>query len=152
MSLTQQFRERTIQKTYLALCHGVPEVSQGTISESILRVDEDRTNKPKVVISPRGDRAESRYRVCESCQVDGQMYSVVQVQPKTGRMHQIRIHMSHIGFPLVGDKRYGGKRPPVSLPESVSKVFHVDHRGHFLHAQALEFTHPRTGERVVISI
>ena len=53
MSLTAQFRSRTVQKTYLAFCHGVPEQEKGTVEDSILRVDEDRTNKPKVIIDAK---------------------------------------------------------------------------------------------------
>ncbi len=125
-SLKNQFRQRKVAKRYSALVGGKLEPRFGEIKKPIARHGKKRQ---KFTISPEGREAETDYEVKEYI---GALYTLVEVEPKTGRTHQIRVHFSSIGHPLVGDKLYGGKAAPRL----------------FLHATGLEFTQPATGKKV----
>jgi RluA family pseudouridine synthase len=103
--MAEQFRTRKVEKTYLALVAGVPEPREGIIDAPLLRLDTGRTDEAKVVVDPQGQSAETSYRVLKTGSKND--WSLVELHPKTGRTHQIRVHMSHIGHPLIGDRRYG---------------------------------------------
>ncbi len=103
--MAEQFRTRKVEKTYLALVAGVPEPREGIITAPLLRQDTGRTDEAKVVVDPEGQSAETSYRVIKTGAKND--WSLVELHPKTGRTHQIRVHMAHIGHPLIGDKRYG---------------------------------------------
>ena len=133
-SLVKQIKERTIEKTYLALVHGAPAEKEGTIEANIGR---HPVNRQKMAVldaagSHRSRSAVSRYRVMD---ILGN-YSLLEVKILTGRTHQIRVHLSHIGHPIVGDPVYGRKK----------EEFQV--RGQLLHAYKLSFDHPGSGKRV----
>ena len=129
--LSKIFAERACEKHYLAIVHGVPRKHSGEISNFIGR---HPVNRQKMAIVERnGKEAISQYRVRQSGLVDNIALSVVAVKILTGRTHQIRVHMSSIGHPVLGDKLYGG-----------AKGIAVEHQ--MLHAHTLRFPHPVTGD------
>ena len=113
-------------RIYYAILIGTPRTDEGTIDAPIGRSTVDRK---KMAVTERGKRAVTHYRVLEH--YDG--YCLVECRLETGRTHQIRVHMAHIGHPILGDEVYGGKR----------SGFDTD--GQCLHAKTLCFTHPITG-------
>lgn len=124
--LKNQFKLRNVVKKYLALVTGKIEPAFGTIDKPI---DRHPKNRKKFTVSDSGRESITDYRVKEYL---GNLASLVEVEPKTGRTHQIRVHLSSRGYPIVGDKLYGGKSAPRM----------------FLHAAYLEFTHPLTRKRI----
>ncbi len=130
-SLTDQFRERTVAKGYTALVHGAVEPPQGEISVPVGR---DSRNRKRMAVVPDGREAFTAYRVVERMDLEGGSFSLVEILPKTGRTHQIRVHLAHLGNPLVGDTVYGSAK---------AKWPHADR--HLLHAHALGFHHPSHG-------
>lgn len=103
--MAEQFRTRKVEKTYLALVAGIPEPREGVINAPLLRIDSEKTDEAKVVVDPQGQTAETSYKVIKTGTKND--WSLVELHPKTGRTHQIRVHMAHIGHPLIGDRRYG---------------------------------------------
>ncbi|MBI4383867.1 MAG: RluA family pseudouridine synthase [Nitrospinae bacterium] len=129
-SLSRQFKDRDIKKVYLALALGVVKNSSGTIDAPIAR---HKVQRKKMAPAREGGRpAETRYEVIRRFE----WFSYLRLYPKTGRTHQIRVHLASIGHPILGDALYGGnagpKRPRMSRQA--------------LHAHKLELIHPRTGE------
>ena len=119
LALMAQFAARTVQKRYLALVEGVPETQSGQIEAPIGR-DPDRRKQMAIMPTNRGGReAVSQYRVLHM--YDG--FALLEVFPKTGRTHQIRVHLAFIGHPIVGDAVYGPRKPRMKLDR------------HFLHAE-----------------
>jgi 23S rRNA pseudouridine1911/1915/1917 synthase len=119
--LQAKFKAHQIQKTYLALVHGHPRMPQAKISLPIARA---KANPTMRAVDVEGRPAETEY--IQIASYSG--YSLVEVHPKTGRTHQIRVHMAHIGHPVAGDVNYGGRAQGLSRQ--------------FLHATALKFTGP----------
>ncbi|MBM3860357.1 MAG: RluA family pseudouridine synthase [Verrucomicrobia bacterium] len=128
-SLVEQFKARKIHKVYRALCWGTFVRPIGRIETDIGRSARDRQKMSARVA--RGRAALSEYRVLKQLTA----FALVEVTPHTGRTHQIRVHMAHIGHPLVGDAVYGRAR---------AAEIAVDRP--MLHAYKLGFTHPRTGD------
>ncbi len=135
--LARQFKERQVRKQYLALVHGAPSPSAGTINKPLGR---DRVDRKK--ISTRARRARSAVTHYEVLETYGTL-SLVSIRLETGRTHQIRVHMASIGHPVAGDVLYGRGRDR-SLPQLIRGLFNPPGRI-FLHAHRLEFRHPRTG-------
>lgn len=133
-SLTKQFKDRVTEKLYVCLVKGVPEKNEGDIDVSIARNPVLRV-KMTVTQSTYGKPALTHYKVIRKF---GNLASLVFAWPKTGRTHQIRVHMKYIGHPLMGDEVYGKAKE--------DEKFDI-HR-QMLHALSLSFFHPRTGERV----
>lgn len=125
LQLQAMFKERTVHKHYIALAHGVPEKREGILSGPIAR---DPDNPLRMIIAEGGKPSLTGYKVLWS--MNG--ISLVECELFTGRTHQIRVHMSALGCPLVGDKLYGAN------DEGLGRVY--------LHSWKLEFTHPVTGE------
>ena len=98
--LTQAFRERDLDKTYLALVRGAPKEDSGEIRANLDKVGE------KATVIEDGKIAITNYRVLDKV---GEKFSLVEASPKTGRTHQIRAHMEHLGCPIAGDSKYFGK-------------------------------------------
>jgi 23S rRNA pseudouridine1911/1915/1917 synthase len=129
--LSALFKGRAMRKTYRAVVEGVMQKEQGVIEGSIGRHPVDR--KKMAVLKERGRDASTAYRVIE--RLDG--FTYVEAYPKTGRTHQIRVHLSHIGHPVAGDDTYGRKaKGAADRP--------------LLHAYRIEFMHPATGIPVLI--
>ncbi len=129
-ALAGQFAGRTTRKTYLALVRGVPAPASGTVEAPIGRHPVHR-KKMAVVRPPRGRSARTDYRARQTLHTDSGPASLVECRLHTGRTHQLRVHLKHLGHPILGDVLYGGSRPP---------------ERQMLHAWKLAFQHPRTGE------
>ena len=123
--LSAQFKKRTITKTYLSLVHGAATPSEGVIQAPVGR---HFTRRKEMAVVEGGREAETPYKTVESYVG----YTLLSVTPRTGRTHQIRVHMAAIGHPVVGDATYGKRHPRL--------------RRHFLHAASLRFRHPYSGE------
>lgn len=131
-SLRAQFKERQIQKRYLALVEGIPNTREGVINAPIGR---DPKRRKQMAVLREGREALTEFRVLEVFAA----HSLLEVWPRTGRTHQIRVHLAFIGHPVVGDTIYGRRRPTLRL------------RRHFLHAAAVTFITPGTGEPVTVA-
>ncbi|MBQ9927779.1 MAG: RluA family pseudouridine synthase [Lachnospiraceae bacterium] len=129
-SIAAQLKEHTIVRKYHAIVCGNLKEDQGTIRTLIGRHPNDR--KKMAVVSTGGKEAVTHYRVIERFG----KYTYVECQLETGRTHQIRVHMSHLGYPLLGDEVYGRR----------DVVHHL--QGQTLHAKILGFKHPVTGEYI----
>lgn len=134
--LMNQFKQRTIHKNYVALVWGHPSPARGTIKTLIGR---HRADRKKMAVQPKTGRAAvTHYELSERL---GDI-SLVRIRLETGRTHQIRVHMAHCGFPVVGDAQYGG-RSGRSLPLPAGRQM--------LHAETLAFIHPVTGKPLTFS-
>lgn len=132
--LAAQFQDGRTRKTYLALVHGVVEAESGRIETTIGRHPSDR--KKMAVNAPRGKNAVSNWKVAaryEKC-------TLMRVTIETGRTHQIRVHMAHIGHPVVGDQVYGKRSLDKLVPGCPARQL--------LHAAEFSFYHPRTNEHL----
>jgi 23S rRNA pseudouridine1911/1915/1917 synthase len=136
--LADQFSARRVKKTYIALVHGWLKNDQGTIATAISR---DPIRRTRMTTRRSGGReAVTHYGVQRRLQSDYGKFSLLEVKIDTGRTHQIRVHMASLSHPIVGDTLYGAPREISS--KSGARLFLPRN---FLHAAALEFTHPGTG-------
>ncbi len=139
-SLSKQVKERSVERTYLALVAGTFKESHGTIDAPIGRSISDR--KRMAVTGVRGRTAITHFRVRESFDAA----SLLEVRLETGRTHQIRVHMAFTGHPIFGDKKYGaGMKGRARYPQPVQAAI-KGLKGQALHAAGLGFVHPATGE------
>jgi 23S rRNA pseudouridine1911/1915/1917 synthase len=139
--LAEQFARREVKKTYIALVHGWPKMTRGTINATISRdmVRRARMTTRRATQSRPGREAITHWQVTK--QIDGAYgkFSLLEVKIETGRTHQIRVHLSSIGHAVVGDTLYGAARPQSyggTEPEVASL------KRNFLHAFAIQFRHP----------
>ncbi len=123
--LQDQFRDRKVEKVYLALVDGHPPTQHGRIEAPIGR-DVSHRKRMAVVTPDKGRQAISEYRTLETFP----QHTLLEIHPITGRTHQIRLHLSFIGCPVVGDTVYGRRKPTIDLPR------------HFLHAARLTIRLP----------
>jgi 23S rRNA pseudouridine1911/1915/1917 synthase len=138
--LSDQFRDRTVFKSYVALVHGRVSAESGTIDQPLAR---DLSNRTRMAVVRGGRSALSLFRVRQRFD----RFTLLDVELKTGRTHQIRVHLAWLRHPVVGDETYGGGRD--NTIQDARLRAHVRNLGrHFLHAEKLAFTHPETGERV----
>jgi 23S rRNA pseudouridine1911/1915/1917 synthase len=150
--LAAQFSQREVKKKYLALVHGWVKKDQGTIAQSISR---DRIRRTRMTTRhPGGREAITHYHVTRRLDTPFGKFTLLEVKIDTGRTHQIRVHMSSLGHPVVGDTLYGaprvvlqnapkrGKKSDVAIELSLNR--------NFLHAAELELKHPRTGETILL--
>lgn len=133
--LADAFRDGTPEKTYLALCARAPSPPEGRIDAPL---GKDPRHPGRRMVREGGEAAATRYRTLA---VGPGGAALVEARPETGRTHQIRAHLAHLGAPLLGDARYGGPRMVGELP--VPRVM--------LHALRLEVDHPSTGERIAVT-
>ncbi|MGN0431052.1 MAG: RluA family pseudouridine synthase [Lachnospiraceae bacterium] len=126
-----QLKEHSINRHYLAICHGVLKEEEGTIDKPIGRHPTDRK---KMAVNDRGKRAVTHYKVLKRFE----RFTLIECVLETGRTHQIRVHMASIGHPLLGDEVYSSQKTPYKL------------QGQTLHAKTLGFIHPSTGEYMEI--
>ena len=132
--LTKQMKANTIEKRYIAIVNGIVKEDAFTIDLPIGRPDPE--NVARGVMLEGGYPSVTHVKVLESFP-KGKGYTMVELLLETGRTHQIRVHMSHIGYPLVGDYLYGGEAPWL-----------LDRQA--LHAYKLSFNHPVTGKRLTV--
>lgn len=126
-SIAEQLKEHSITRRYQAIVHGVLKADEGVIDAPVGRHPQDR--KKMCVNEKNGKRAVTHYRVLKRFH----NYTHIECRLETGRTHQIRVHMTHVGHPLLGDQLYGPAKCPYRL------------QGQTLHAGILGFIHPRTG-------
>jgi len=141
--LAAQFKARTVDKRYEALVWGRPRFASGTIDKPVGR---HRTARVKMAIREDGRSARTSWRMIAPL---GPV-TLLELEPATGRTHQIRVHLMSIGHPIVGDPLYGGRRAG-SLREQEAQRHLAAFAGLALHARRLAFRHPRSGERVEYS-
>ena len=136
-SLQRQFKQRAVHKVYVALIIGNLPQAEGLIEAPVGR---HRIQRKKMAVVAQGKPARTRWRVIgRYCDAQNHPYTLVEVDLLTGRTHQIRVHFSWLGHPLVGDEVYGPAHPPLPAPRQ------------FLHARDLTLTHPMTGETLTFS-
>lgn len=136
--LASAFAQRKVKKTYIALVHGWPKADHGTVNAAISR---DSVRRVRMTTRrPGGREAVTHYTARKRIDSSFGKFTLLEVKIDTGRTHQIRVHLSSIGHPVVGDRVYGapaqikGRAGVISLSRN------------FLHAAALELHHPRTAE------
>jgi 23S rRNA pseudouridine1911/1915/1917 synthase len=136
--LADQFRAREVFKSYVALVYGVVRQPSGRVEQPIAR---DPRNRTRMAVVPGGRGAVSLYKVRRSYDA----FTLLEVELKTGRTHQIRVHLSWLKHPVVGDELYAGGRDNnvqnVQLRAQIRKL-----KRQFLHAEQLGFKHPASGE------
>jgi 23S rRNA pseudouridine1911/1915/1917 synthase len=154
--LAAQFEARTIQKSYLAIVHGTPDHDRDWINEPI---GFHPTHREKMAIrrlDQSAKPAQTFYEVVErfSPSTRSRRFALIRCQPKTGRTHQIRVHLSHIGHPILADALYSG-RATVSISDILGVGAHDSNSvvlsRQALHAHKLELTHPESGEPLALT-
>ena len=128
-ALTEMFQEKKIRKTYLAILKGKLNKSEGKIVTQIGRDKNDRKKMTVIDDAAKGKNAITNFRVISQ----NNLFTLVKVNIETGRTHQIRVHMRHLGYPILGDSVYGRKD---------------NEKRQMLHAYKLEFLHPVTGHQM----
>ena len=141
--IAKQFEDRQTQKTYLAIVHGTPDLDADKIDAPLAvhpQIREKYAVRPEI-----GKEAVTYYEVLEAFRG----FSLLKLSPKTGRTHQIRVHLSHIKHPIVADDMYGGKLVyPWQLADAEQAVEEPVIARCALHAFSIEFRHPTTSEMV----
>jgi 23S rRNA pseudouridine1911/1915/1917 synthase len=162
--LARQFENRTIQKTYLAIVHGVPDLLSDVIDMPIGKDRYVREKQAVRKVENGGKPAVTLYEVQEIFEMPAaatleqsrypsdrnkpappERFSLVKLTPKTGRTHQLRVHMAHLGYPIVGDTMYGGR---VFQHASGGGDFRLERQA--LHAYEISFVHPGTLETMTL--
>jgi 23S rRNA pseudouridine1911/1915/1917 synthase len=147
--LAEQFARREVKKTYIALVHGWPKMTKGTISAAISRdmVRRARMTTRRATESRPGRAAVTHWQVTQQIEGAYGKFALLEVKIETGRTHQIRVHLSSIGHPVVGDTLYGAPSrvqshapPPQSYGGTAPEVASL--KRNFLHAFAIQFRHP----------
>lgn len=136
-SLQKEFKDRIVSKTYVCLVHGQLDPKEGTIDAPVGRLP---WRRDRFGVLPGGRDAVTSYEAKSSFTKDGENFTLVECKPKTGRTHQIRIHMKHIGHPIVADEFYAGRKTARNDRRWCSRLF--------LHAKAIEFIDPSTKTKV----
>lgn len=133
-NLQAQFKERKVKKTYTALVHGEVIDKEGVIKETVGRLP---WRRDRFGVLPGGREATTRYRVLNSYNKESDKFTLLELSPETGRTHQIRIHLKHIGHPIVSDEFYAGRKTARKDRKWCPRLF--------LHASEITFAHPKTG-------
>jgi len=147
--LAAQFSRREVRKKYIALVHGWVKTDSGTISASISR---DRVRRTRMTTRNSGGReAVSHYKVVRRLDTAFGKFTLIEVKIDTGRTHQIRVHLASIGHPVVGDTLYGAPGELTARHLQGKRASALSLPRNFLHAEELEFSHPRTGARMSLT-
>lgn len=136
-NLKNQFKQRETNKTYIALVHGKLKSGEGEINAPLGRLP---WNRLRFGVLAGGREAKTFYRAVKILSINNEPLTLLEAQPQTGRTHQIRVHLKHIGHPIFADPLYGGRKVSREDRKILQRVF--------LHAKNLEFNHPGTGERI----
>ena len=131
INMSEQIKNHEVQKTYLALVKGIVKENEATINMPIGRSTKDRK---KMAVTKNGKEAITHFKVLKRYN----NYTLLQVQIETGRTHQIRVHLSEIGYPIVGDTTYSYGKNKWNI------------KGQCLHAKSLKFKHPITGKEMFL--
>ena len=129
INLSEQIKNHEVKKTYIALVRGVVKENNATINIPIGR---SKTDRKKMAVDQKGKNAITHFKVLKRYQ----KYTLLEVNIETGRTHQIRVHLSHIGYPIIGDAVYSNGKNEWQI------------QGQCLHAKCLEFTHPITNKQM----
>ncbi len=133
LELQRQFKERQVKKTYIALAHGKVAPKEGVISVPVGRLP---WNRKRFGVVAGGRDSLTKYKVIQNYTLYATPYTLVELYPETGRTHQIRVHLKHIGYPIFGDELYAGRKTARDDRKKLSRVF--------LHAAKISFFHPQT--------
>lgn len=133
INMSEQIKNRKVKKTYIALVRGTVPENEATINMPIGRSTKDRK---KMAVVKNGKEAVTHFKVIQRYATSKGTYTLLEIKIDTGRTHQIRVHMSEIGYPVIGDEVYSNGK----------NEFNV--HGQCLHAQKLEFKHPITGKEI----
>ncbi|MFV1917402.1 MAG: RluA family pseudouridine synthase [Patescibacteria group bacterium] len=139
-NLQSQFKERVVRKKYTALVHGKIEPKEGVVGAPVGRLP---WNRERFGVLPGGRKAITNYKVLEyySLSTDHRSpLTLVEFYPETGRTHQIRIHAKYLGYPIVSDQFYAGRKTARDDRTWCPRLF--------LHASEISFSHPKTGRNV----
>jgi len=154
-SLMEQFKSRTVRKEYLALVHGCLPGERGEIDRAIGRHRTDRKRMSSLRVTGKSRQAttqwavEERYLIANTAR-DVAWYCLIRLAPRTGRTHQIRVHLADMGHPLVGDRVYGLGHPVASHDDKLGGRV-AGFLRHALHAEKMSFDHVRSGARMCFS-
>lgn len=136
-SLQEQFKNREVEKEYIALAHGEIKPDSGEINVPVGRLP---WNRERFGIFPGGRESKTIYNVIETRGSGNNALTLVRLKPMTGRTHQIRVHLKYIGHPIFGDPFYGGRKASRNDRKILERVF--------LHAFSIGFNHPKTGKKL----
>lgn len=135
--LQRQFKERLVHKAYTALVHGTVEPNEGIINETVGRLP---WRRDRFGVLADGREAITKYEVVSNYTLNANPYTLLRLTPQTGRTHQIRIHLKHIGFPIVADEFYAGRKTARNDRRWCPRLF--------LHAGSIKFLHPVTKKNI----
>ena len=154
--LSKQFAKHSMERAYMAICWGVPNPTSGTIDLSLKR---DTKNRLKIAVNPTGKHAITHYKVLKRLEPPRKItsrenvkqglapsLSLVECRLETGRTHQVRVHMAHEGYPLVGDPLYSRRNNPQKNFSDAAKQALGAFNRQALHAYLIGFKHPVTKE------
>lgn len=140
MDLQSQFKERTIKKKYIALAHGRVSPDEGEI---VLPVGRLPWNRKQFGVIAGGRPSETKYETIDHYEKNKEIFSLLRLFPKTGRTHQIRVHLKYLNHPIVSDFLYAGRKTARQDRLVLPRVF--------LHASDISLTHPKTHEQLEIT-
>lgn len=132
-----QFKKREVKKTYRALAHGKVGIEEGDIEVPVGR---QPWNRERFGVIPGGREASTSYKVKEYYKKEKETLTLLELYPKTGRTHQIRVHLKYLGHPIVSDEFYAGRKTARRDRKWCPRLF--------LHAYGINFKSPTTGDRV----
>lgn len=145
--LSEQFKDHSVQRRYLALVHGCPDMDSGTVDQPIGR---HPVHRKKMSGKAKNNKsAVTHWKVKK--RFSNQNMSLVEFKLETGRTHQIRVHFSEMNYPLVADPLYGNRSRTASIKDPVLKKMIGQLPGQALHARLLGFIHPKTGKYLEFS-
>ena len=140
--LQRQFKERNIEKGYIALVHGKVFPEEGSIKAAVGRLP---WNRERFGVLVGGREAETRYKRIMNYELGSmnEKFTLIELYPKTGRTHQLRVHLKSIGHPIVSDAFYAGRKTARRDRTWCPRLF--------LHAKSISFSHPRTGQKITVA-